>query len=210
MKETFSDDIFGITVSLTDQFSFVGMMILPIVLDKFQDFYGLQGGIFLFGGLNLNIMVAGVVMKGHTGRKKIHQPHCVDDVHHEQEQPICNLDHTESGSGFVVLLYQYWLVLVMNSGIYLLCITALLHFFNVIAWALFLVSLGEESGLSQSNAVLLASCGGFGALFGRVWSIILFSLKVESPFQFFGIPALLQFVSLLGIVFIKDNFSSPC
>ncbi|KAJ8027034.1 hypothetical protein HOLleu_32050 [Holothuria leucospilota] len=191
MKETSSDDIFGITVSLTDQFSFVGMMILPIVLDKFQDFYGLQGGIFLFGGLNLNIMVAGVVMKGHIGRKKIHQP---------------QHDHTESGSGFVVLLHQHWLVLVINPGIYLLCITALLHFFNVIAWALFLVSLGEESGLSQSNAVLLASCGGFGALFGRVWSIILFSLKVESPFQFFGIPALLQFVSLLGIVFIKDNF----
>lgn len=207
LKDTFNDEAtYGIIQSLTDQFSFVGMMIMPIVFDKFQDLYGSQGALFLFGGLNFNIMVAGVILRRRFDRMGIRQHPHADDIHNVQEQPIRDSDNTDSDSGVMELLRQFWVVPVKNPVVCFLCTTTFFHFFNVVAWALFLVSLGEESGLSQSNAVLLASCGGFGALFGRFWSIILFSLKVTSPFQFFGIPALVQFVSLIGIAFTKKNF----
>ncbi|KAJ8027033.1 hypothetical protein HOLleu_32048 [Holothuria leucospilota] len=165
-------------------------MILPVVFDRFQCLFGTQGAFLLFGGLNFNILVAGVSLRTSADHQLLH-----NDDHHQEE-----------GWSIRLFLRYYWLVLVRNPDIWFLCSTSFLHYFNMIGWALFLVSLGEELGYSRSRAVLLSSCGGFGALLGRVWTLILFFHNVHNPFQFFGIPALMQCASFIGIVFTRNMF----
>ncbi|KAJ8027035.1 Monocarboxylate transporter 3 [Holothuria leucospilota] len=234
------DATFGIVQILTDQFIYIGICILPVLFDKFQDIYGTQGALLLFGGLNLHIVVAGVLMRplspsdenenrgNKDDQKNYTDSHGIIGAYEKDDelQPLGSSTLIQHGTpdgesatnelhgqsdfnpedqlcGF----YAYISVFNRNKSALFLTIIAFFHAFNISGWVLFLVPIGKEKGLLSSQAVLLSSVAGVGALFGRVLCIILFWKEVHNPFYYFGLSAIVQCLSFTCLALVGNNYT---
>ncbi|PIK58444.1 putative monocarboxylate transporter 4 [Apostichopus japonicus] len=192
LRNAFSDDAtFGIIQTLTDQSSFIGMMILPVLFERLQELYGTRGALLLFGALNLHIIVASITLRPERGQQVLQEDRHNSDAALSKVMPLISV---------------HWKVFVSNLSVPFLMIIACLFTFNLVGWALFAVTLGIEKGLSKSQAVFLSSFAGVGAIFGRLWCILLYYLKITTPFHFICIPALLECITFIILMLPDDNY----
>ncbi|XP_071818659.1 monocarboxylate transporter 7-like isoform X2 [Apostichopus japonicus] len=242
LKEAFPDKtVFGIVQGIADQAQYVGVSILPVVFDKLQYAYGMQGALLLFAGINLNILVAAALLKPirrstireslamkdstvHDSEKEGGRSAMMNDSIERYVRNDTNKTETSSqsrekagnsspasseeiqSSNHDDQSDSYYAVLNRNRSLIFLMLVALSTSFSYFGWVLFLIPLGKEKGLTSEDAVLLSTFTGMGAFIGRVWSIILFVRRTKSPFQFFGMPCLLQSIMFFLLAKSPSDF----
>ncbi|KAJ8027036.1 hypothetical protein HOLleu_32053 [Holothuria leucospilota] len=103
-------------------------------------------------------------------------------------------------------LCWYYCFIQRNKSVIFLIMTVLSTAFTSFGWILFLVPLGKEKGLVPSQAVLLSTVAGLGALFGRVWCVMLLWKKETRPFYYFGPPAFLQCLAFIFLSLIANDY----
>lgn len=191
-------------VAATCSFIFVGVAIVPLILQLLKDSFGFRNSLVLFGAISWNLIAVGVCMK---------QPKCqrtneispsdngirnkVDDIEEEATQ-YWNI------TKIVWRIKSYFSIFIKHKNFTILATIQSLMFYLYLSWALFLVSVGRLAGLSPYKAVLLSTVGGCGGFLGTMSAAWLHHGNLINPYTSCFIPLLLNGFFLLGSALLRD------
>ncbi|KAJ8050436.1 Monocarboxylate transporter 2 [Holothuria leucospilota] len=209
--EHFYDNIPTI-ISATTLFNFIGLALLPLVLQYFKTSFGLSQGLVLFGGVlgNLVFSAFAVTIPVRKGKQEKtlnitnadQDKHCPYIKREVEEKDTEKLNEEEC----VPNLFRSWSTLFKQENAAIIIALDSLMFYIFISWGLFLVSVGTCAGFRSEQAVLLSTAGGIGGFFGKLIAVGLFHIKKMNAYTSSMIPLFCNSVSLLTCSLVKDIY----
>lgn len=202
----FGDD-FAVYYSVRELFTFIGVTIIPVLVDTLRSNYGFYGSFFILGGISFNAVVCGVLMV----------PVWKNSQTKAKDSPFINLSEWEMKRkvitsrilGLIEVLERIRSLLnyspVLKHPTFALFI--LMHglfYYNFVVWAIFLVPFGKSRGLSPEAAVLLSTAGGLGGLIGKLAVFIPLYFKNMNAMTSSFVPAIMAFIGLSGYLFSSN------
>ena len=157
---------FNLATSLSFAGGALGMTVLAPLMELCIETFGWRGAMLIFGAMNLNICVAGALMR------EPRKPSNVLDISIKKHS-----NFSQSSSGFcgnilhfsnLLISYLGFPILLKYRTIILFLLAMTIHALVNSGWVLFLVSYTFSIGFSLRYASLLAAIGGGGALVGRL------------------------------------------
>ena len=148
----------------------IGMICLPPISEYFIQLYGWRSAMFIFAAINLNICVAGALMR----QPEMNRYHLLSDDEKTAKTIAENQSSGRDRDGKCMHLFQ---ILKRYSGVSVLAAYPILTiYFCVIGfdqvvltgWVLFLVSYTNAKGYTVQTATFLSTLGGVGALLARI------------------------------------------
>lgn len=211
VKEHFEDK-FSLMVSVACLFEFVGIAILPLILQYLRDLFGDKNALIIFGAALWNLVTAGVgykpvqrVTKGtRVTTDSIDRKTVCSKVNYLEENNVNTQD--KRVTKFLEKYFLSFLTLFLHDNFMVFLIIECVMYFIFISWALFLVSLGTSTGLSTEQAVLLSTYGGIGGFFGKVVAVVLFHFDKMDAYTSSLIPLSLNSVCLFGCGLIRNFY----
>ena len=164
----------------------------------FIDIYGWRGAMLLLSGLNLHVMVAAAVLKPIKTTKLdgfdyhyLEEPNKYDKKQ-DRVDTFCGVICSCVKDIFSISLFKN------GSFIIILIVTAFSDYAHN-GWIVYLVSISKSKGLVESEAVMIASVSGAGALVIRIIMAVFMSKTSWRTLLYIG--SLLIVLSYLGMFF---------
>ncbi|KAJ8021160.1 Monocarboxylate transporter 3 [Holothuria leucospilota] len=201
LKEHFPEN-FSTFTSVTTLFHFVGMAILPSVLNWFKSEYGLKSALILLGGVMWNLVPCGAG----TIPPKRTKDRAITEEEEEEMEVQGNELHDRLDDGKTEHFIKNWIPLLLpwyhHVNFRYMHIFSITGIYIYTSWIIFLVSLGTSLGLPTEQAVFLSSVGGIGGFSGKLLGAALFYLdKVNA--EVCCLPFLLTSASMMATIFMK-------
>lgn len=181
---------FGLVQSITSQFIFIGICVVPLWFTYLWDHFGLQGALILFGAFCWHYVVAGVMISPIDKKGDVRQ----DDNQWRENTNILDFTIREIAAKFKRIVTG-------RQSQRCLLIIVCCHFACYFSWALFLIPVAQSRGHDKSAAVILSTAGGLGGIVGRLGSTVFFAMENTSKSFNFLLPNLVQCLAFVGIAF---------
>ncbi|XP_072177308.1 monocarboxylate transporter 12-B-like [Diadema setosum] len=171
--------LFGVTL---------GAFCLPVIVEKLLEAYGESGTFLILGGICLNTVACGAVVRPPTDISGLKQKeeemkregHLIEDST-TSSLKTNSVQNMEKSSGcarsFVNKLTS--LIFVSEPEFTLVTPAIFLSSYVLYAWMLFLVPQAEWLGIEPSRAVFLSSIAGISGIFGRILFLVLVHLDLN-------------------------------
>ncbi|XP_071814172.1 monocarboxylate transporter 2-like [Apostichopus japonicus] len=207
-------------ISAIGTFDYIGVAILPPVLQLFRSDYGLKNSLILLGALAFNVATCGAAARRPRNVKQTNNKQTNAVRQPDQEEPASNRD-----TKGIRKLFSNLRSLFQHKNIGILLIAEFVAFYVFASWAIFLVSLGKTQGLTDEESVFLSTAGGLGGFIGKCSAAVLFKFKLVNPFTATLIPCFTtaavfvvatmstDFHILLALIFISgltQGINSSC
>lgn len=193
--------------SASCSFTYIGVAVIPPLLQLLNDSYGFRNSLVLFGALSCNLIVVGVCIRQPKQRK-------ADEIlSHQNGNDIESGSMKEESSKFgkeqvvtniVYRIKVYFSIFIQHKNFTILCGVQSLMFYVYLSWALFLVSVGKADGLSSDQSAFLSTAGGLGGLLGTLSAVYLHHENLINPYTSCFIPLLLNGFCLLGSILLRE------
>ena len=162
------------------------------------DIYGWRGAMLLLAGLNLHVIVAATILKPTNITEldgKSYQ--CLEEPKKKQhlEDTICDTITACVKDIFNISLFQ-------NGSFIIILIVSVFSDYAYNGWVVFLVSILQGKGLVASEAAIVASVSGTGALIIRIIMIIIQGKMSVRVLLYVG--SILVMVSYLSMYFVTS------
>ncbi|XP_071827402.1 uncharacterized protein [Apostichopus japonicus] len=209
---------FSLMLAIACPFNFVGVALLPPVLQFIESLYGLRYGIVLFGAVLMHLIPCGVALREPSSSKvEIVQESCAEQseetdiklvlkkqLDQETEEGIPGEEEEEeedeSGSRCLNFVDKYlccFSSLVHHGNFTIAVLLEFTSLYLYTSWALFLVSLGVTAGLTQNEAVYLASAGGVGGLLGSILAALMVHFQKMNAYTGCLVPLVFMMLTFL-------------
>lgn len=189
--------------SASTLFQFVGMSSLPLLVKVFEDAYGVNQSLLLFGAIMWHLVACGVALRvphrlknlpnveESQREKEYHESESKemstksekDEEEEEKEEISPKNDITQQQT---VVTRALWLHCFSSVAVHrnfaFVLIFVMAACFCTSSWSIFLVSHGKAQGLTDEFAVLLTTAGGVGGLIGKVTGTVLFHFHKMNPY----------------------------
>ncbi|KAJ8023523.1 hypothetical protein HOLleu_35986 [Holothuria leucospilota] len=220
------DDKFPVALSSREIGTYVGVALMPALMEYLRSTYGLQGSYLVLGAIAWNCIPCGLLLKHPPGKPTTHSLVvelkliccAMNCCRVENNSPSCSKDNfgrvlLEKFTSFVKLFSLAPAIAHPRFAIYLILHSML--YYTLAAWALYLVPFGVSTGLSQTIAVYLSTAGGLGGFVGKVLAIVLFHFDKMNIFLAGVFPSIICCFGLAGYTLTTDYiwlliFSSIC
>ncbi|KAJ8021052.1 Monocarboxylate transporter 12 [Holothuria leucospilota] len=219
-------DKFSVAFSTRELSTYVGVSVMPPLMEVLRSSYGLQGSYLIFGAIAWNCVVCGLLLKSPPNQTSTRSV-CEELKFLLRKINCCYLDNYKepySNEGVAKRLQiQLWNLANIFSlapaikhprfAVFLLIHS--LFYYTFTAWALFLVPFGISIGFSATVAVYLSTAGGVGGFVGKLLAIAVFHFEKMNSLTGALIPSLICCVGLTGYIFTTDYlflllYSSLC
>lgn len=180
--EHFKDN-FSFWCSMKELFNFVGISLMPPLVEVARSNYGFHGAYLILGAFTWNSIVCGMLMRPPVQPKSAHNEDFeVGDsrqdannnieVRKQNENVFFDISYLVKCPLFVLLLFIH-------------CITC----YNFVSWVLFLVPYGVSLGFCSDVAVFFSTAGGIGGFLGKVSLLAVFYCDVGNTLVLCVVPA---------------------
>ncbi|KAJ8044872.1 Monocarboxylate transporter 12 [Holothuria leucospilota] len=206
---------FGSMMSIAGLWHFVGMGILPVVLQFLRTVYGVNQSLLLYGAINWNLAAFGFGLRQPSRQATLNQMSDSADSTMETSQRDGNEDmqisEKENQKGSVLCRWlSSYLSLRVHKKVILLAISEVFALYMLTSWAGFLVSFGRSVGLTPYEAVFLSSVGGVSGFLSQITTLILFKTK-KMHIYIFGLAVyIVNGTSLLVVSLLVKQFYIIC
>lgn len=151
-------------IAIVQLTQFVGIAVLPTVLQYLNFHYGLRNSIFLFGALLCNMIACGCGLR----QPSTNEVHVADE---EGEPEVAGALATKAdndsrktrwGSVWCIVsdgIYRYFTTIHSHRSFFYLLVIFVIHHYILTSWSIFLVSFGLSRGLNKNEAVSLSIAG---------------------------------------------------
>ncbi|XP_071828385.1 monocarboxylate transporter 12-like isoform X2 [Apostichopus japonicus] len=189
-------DHFASLMPLATLGGYVGVVLLPGIVEVFLENYGLRGAFCLFGALSWNTIPCGLLLVSGKGKQyetlsnsgDKSEPSQEVEAFDEDSHNFTNLKYGMRPLRFFANVLKEHLSLFLDFTFTLFFITANTRRFPSDTWTLFLIPYNQELGMTKSNAVFISSVGGIGGIVGRFVAAASFKLtKIISPLTLFAL-----------------------
>lgn len=198
--------------SIRDTFSFLGVTVIPVLMEFMRHTYGLHGAYFLLGAISWNAVAAGILLRPSALEKNNE----VMDASFAPTENIQGKDKSIQNAmlvlkgrivSMVTLLFNFLsLSPVIHHPIFIVFLTVhALICYNFTVWAIFLVPFGTSLGFSSEHAVLFSSAGGIGGLFGKFLVSLIFYFDKMHPLAASVVPSVTWCLAVSCYV-ISDDY----
>ena len=175
-------ETFPTASTISGLFEFVGIAVLPPVLQSVKERYGLGESLILYGAILWNMIVVGMCFR--------------EPARGSQQRREATSDKNQQG----IPVLKFCSVFSKHRNFGILLLMEFLAYNVFLSWALFLVSLGTSSaGLSEDQAVLLSTFGGIGGFLGKISAILLFYFERMNPYTSSVIPLAIKWSLLVSM-----------
>ncbi|KAJ8029959.1 Monocarboxylate transporter 4 [Holothuria leucospilota] len=196
LKEQFNDS-FAKAYALSNLGSNLGIAVLPLILGHFQQEYGTQEAIFLFGTFLWNNIIIGFLIKSKNIRSKVEV----------QKIVIISIDRdrnpTQQRTSKLLTLFEVFHCHKRFIFIYLITI---LEIVNFVGWAMLMVPYAESVGIASHIAVFLSTICGASGFVGKLLAAIFVYFDHMHPFTVTVIPSI-GVAFAYWITFTWNNFA---
>lgn len=172
-------------------FVYTGVAVLPLTQQWLIENYGHNWGVACFGGLVLNCVHVGTLLKP-TGK--------LDQLLLESG----NNNLPREQIHFVDKYFLCFSAVLSHPNFAILMTFAVVGMFVYSSWALFLLSFGEAQGLNSFEAVYLSTIAGIGGIIGSAIASTLFGVDGMNGITCCLLPTLANGFTLILSVFSKD------
>ncbi|XP_071822077.1 monocarboxylate transporter 13-like [Apostichopus japonicus] len=201
VKDHFKEE-YPLMISVSLTFNYIGLALLPLLLQYFRDHFGQQISLVLFGAVLWNLVACGVAFRE---PRDIQNGTKTNPSANERRYQL-HVEKTSSNSA-VISTYFFWCdSLIHHPILAIYCIVELLTYYVYISWALFLVSLGTSAGLEPDQAVLLSTSGGMGGFLGKIAVVALFHYGKINSISGWFVPSFINGISLLGCALSSSQY----
>ncbi|KAJ8036917.1 Monocarboxylate transporter 2 [Holothuria leucospilota] len=193
LEDHFQDQ-FPKALSASSLFNFIGIAVLPPLLQYLKTLFGSREAFILFGAVTWHMIPAGFGL-----RDAVPRGGCID-------RPSVSKRHakTKRDLKFVNKYLSFCSCLFYHKNYAILVVTEFLSSLIYISWALFLVSLGTSAGLREESAVILSTAAGVGSFLGTALAIGLFHFQKMNAYTSCAVPLLVNGIGLVGLTFARD------
>ncbi|XP_071815952.1 monocarboxylate transporter 12-like isoform X2 [Apostichopus japonicus] len=191
MHALFDDVTFAIISSATGVLTYVGISVLPLVMNWLVGNYGHSTALVLIGMILMNNMILGIAMR------PLKPSTCEQSASASAYGTIATAKlHPCDRYGFIFsALFRH-----KNFAICMLFAAAGMLVYS--SWAIFLVSFGNDLNFSAQQSVLLSTAGGIGGIGGGLLPILLFKLRMINPITGCLLPSTVNAIALLVSVYM--------
>ncbi|XP_071854827.1 uncharacterized protein [Apostichopus japonicus] len=190
--EHFDAETFPTAYSVRELFTYLGIVVIPILVDNFRRRYGLFGSYLLMGAVSWNTVLSGLLMKPKKGIAKIpgNKQKKEDAQTTNQEDDSNSIDnsrekskhtHVELCSGALFYEHPQFVPFVVIQAFFSLTFAT---------WAIFLVPFGRSKGFPSEVAVLLSAIGGVGGFLGKIVVLVVFWYNRMNTIAAIVVPAI--------------------
>ncbi|XP_071828450.1 monocarboxylate transporter 12-like [Apostichopus japonicus] len=193
-------DHFASLMPLATLGGYVGIVLLPGIVEVFLENYGLHGAFCLYGALTCNMIPCGLLLIGGKGKQYENLSNSVGKSEPSQEveafdEDIHNFTNLKYGMLPLMKYFRFFasvlkehLSLFLDLTFTLFFITANTRRFPSDNWTLFLIPYNQELGMTKTNAVIISAFGGIGGIFGRFVAAASFKVtNIISPLTLFAL-----------------------
>ncbi|KAJ8023524.1 hypothetical protein HOLleu_35987 [Holothuria leucospilota] len=219
------NDKFPVALSSKEIGTYVGVALMPTLMEFLRSTYGLQGSYLVLGAIAWNCIPCGLLLKSPAGKPstqslvvELKLICCAMNCCRENKSLSRSGDNfgrvlLEKFTNFVKLFSLAPAIAHPRFAIYLILHSML--YYILAAWALYLVPFGVSNGLSQTIAVYLSTAGGLGGLAGKLLAIVLFHFDKMNIWLAGVFPSIVCCFGLAGYMLTTDFiwlliFSSIC
>ncbi|PIK57710.1 hypothetical protein BSL78_05394 [Apostichopus japonicus] len=198
-------DHFASLIPLATLGGYVGIVLLPGIVEVFLENYGLHGAFCLYGALTCNTIPCGLLLIGGKGKQYENLSNSIGKSEPSQEveafdEDIHNFTNLKYGMLPLMKYFRFFasvlkenLSLFLDLTFTLFFITANTRRFSSDNWTLFLIPYNQELGMTKTNAVIISAFGGIG---GKSYDVF------GSFAVMFEVDALINAVSCVLVVVI--------
>ncbi len=156
---SYFDQYYSIANSLSQMGLSFGIMIIPLLTQLFIDVYGWRGTMLLLAALNMQLVLAGAVMRP-INKLKEDQPKCsVETSQHFSSKNTASFVHE--------VAYYLDLKLFYDTKFLSMLWYPLTTGYCFTGWLIYLVPYAMDVGFTPYKATALATFGGIGTLLGN-------------------------------------------
>ncbi|XP_071854537.1 monocarboxylate transporter 14-like [Apostichopus japonicus] len=201
-------DKFPVALAARELSTYIGISVMPPLIEVFRSYYGLHGSYLLLGAISWNFIVCGVLLKPVIGAEEQRMNHNFGSgkMFARLKRRFCGKrDHRlihngakedDMGDNILISMFSHSSVINHpNFGIFLTIHSIFYYTFS--AWALFLVPFGVSLGYTSNEAVYLSTAGGLGGFCGKLLSILLFHFDKVNIISGGLLPSCLISIGLL-------------
>ncbi|KAJ8024476.1 Monocarboxylate transporter 2 [Holothuria leucospilota] len=198
LKDTFQDS-YPTAYATSSLGTNVGVSLFPLLLEYLNSYYGIQGGVFVFGAFLWNMIVVGLLIKTTMHR----EDSTYEEIGEDTGNRLSSLQDSQSHRICNSLPLQ---IFSLHPNFIFLFISSVLVEVNFVAWATYLVPYGQFLGYPSYTAVFLSTIGGVSGLFGKAFVAIIAYHDCLHPINIIVIPSLLIALSYTA-TFLLTNFT---
>lgn len=198
--EHFDSETFPTAYSTKELFTYLGIIVIPIMVDIIRRQYGLFGSYLIMGAVSWNTVISGMLLKPTKRQTKA----SLDALTSEDAQLTThgdtsnNLGNSSEGVRHMLLELVNVAPIVEHHTFAPFLAMHSFFCFTFASWAIFLVPFGKSQGLSSEVAVLLSAAGGVGGFLGKTAVVIVVWFDCMNVVTSSVVPATICTISLSG------------
>lgn len=215
LHESFQEK-FGTAFCASSLFNFVGISVLPPIMQTLTDLFGFRNSLLLFGAIAWNMVPCGISLRSPVASKLGKKQRDETDGYEkaavmlEETTESLTISSSDKSGGRWKLFVQKYLYfssyLIHHTNFTIAALVEFVVFYTYVSWTVFLVSLGTSSAFTLKDSVLLSTAGGIGGFFGKVVTILLFHFGKMNAYSCGLIPLIISGISFAASVVVKSFY----